>query len=213
MPGGRPPGPVVRNVQPPVIGQRGGQPPAGGPRTFGPNMNGNPNGRGLPQTGRAPGMPGVRSNNVMNSPAGKAGMDTRGVFGTRASKLGGTPQSSTIAGGSRAAGVRSPKIKSGGEQLNRGVIRGAKQATSGAGNGGFGAGNKGGKRRDEREAVISSSFEEEGLFNVDQTVVPGVIRGWTPPAEQQHTAGPAFGERPGKFRAPKKKNDFDDDDW
>ena len=140
-------------------------------------------------------------------------MDTRGVFGSRASKLGGSP--SAPAGRTATPGVRAPKIKSGGEQLNRGVIRGAKgPGASGRTDGGFGAGRGSARKKDREKAKYLGEATEDSLFNVDQTVVPGVIRGWTPPAEQEHTAGPAFGERPGKVQRRKdSKFDFDDDDW
>jgi hypothetical protein len=141
-------------------------------------------------------------------------MDTRGVFGTRASKLGGPaqPGSQIANGASRAPGVRAAKLRSGGEELNRGVIRGAKQGSAPSAQPGI-SGRRGGTRRDEDGKLIHSDYEEEGLFNVDQHTVPGVIRGWTPQSDQQHTAGPAFGERPGKFTKKKNKYNFDDDDW
>lgn len=161
--------------------------------------------------GRAPGVrtPG----SIMNArpgAVGNAGAASRGVFGTRASKLGGPTQTTPIGNSARGgqAGVRSPRAKSGGEQLNRGVIRGAKQP-GGAQNGMGALGRGQNKKVDDRDPVKSDG-PEENLFDVDKQTVPGVIRGWTPPpVEQQHTAGKSvFGERLGKFRT--KKNE---DDW
>ena len=180
-------------------------------------------GRSAP--GMRPGMaPGTRGGK--NVRVGRAGMDSRGVFGTRASKTGGvsrptaTANGKTVGGakpvtpsagrGTGAPGVRAPRVKSGGEQLNRGVIRGAKGSTAQAAH--VMAPKSGGRKKDDKDKDLYRDVEENA-FALDHEYVPGVIRGYTPPKEQEHVAGPTFGERPGKRASNKKKFDFDDDDW
>lgn len=188
------PTPTVRPVTPPVIGQRG-------------------------PTGPSTAPPGIRSNPMVNPTPGRAGMDSRGVFGTRASKLGPNAAGQASAPGQstgQGAGVRSASpVSSGNHGLSRGVIMGAKQngAKAAAPMAG-GARGKVRRRDEERTATIASDGPLDNVFSVDRTVVPGVIRGWTPPAETEHNAGPAmFGERPGKAANRKKKQEDDWDDW
>lgn len=180
-------GPQVRSVSPSVIGQRPGTAAGAG-------------------TG-----PGVRTSSIANAKSGKSGMDSRGVIGSRASKAAGnTAKSTPIANG--GAGVRTPRTKSGGNDPGRAVIRGAKQPTAAAaGAAGQAKKDKESERDAERTAAVDGG---EGLFSVGQTVVPGVIRGWTPPPEQEHNPGPTlFGERPGKRKAKEDKKKKDDWDW
>ncbi|ADD45123.1 hypothetical protein [Stackebrandtia nassauensis] len=228
-PAPRPPGRTV----PPVIGQRGPVGPGPGPnaRTMtGPSIANaqrpNPTVRPLSppvigqRTMTGPNVPppttaGTRANPMLNptSRVGQAGMDTRGVFGTRASKMAGPANLP----GNQGAGVRTPMVRTGAEGLSRGVILGAKQPGAPAAVAPTAGGARGTVRRrdEERTATIESDGPLDDLFNVDKTVVPGVIRGYTPETDAEHTAGPAvFGERPGKS-VKRKKKDIDDswDDW
>jgi hypothetical protein len=205
------PNPVVRNVNPRVIGGRNGlRGPAGEP---------------IEGAGPRTGVPGSRVGRMgPNMKAGIAGKDTRGVFGTRQSKMAQAAEGE-MPGGARA-GVRAPSMRANNTGLSRGVIRGAKAGgmsaeegmnsrAGGAGRYGAAAGAKGRRKQDEREATLSSDGPLDDVFAIDQTVVPGVIRGHDVD-DTEHTAGPAaFGERPGKNVKKDKKKDFDAewDDW
>ena len=220
--GGRPGGPgnfgrsrtapPVRGIQPPVIGGRPGATPGATPPRAG-MPGGAPRG-GMPRTapgvpsafgrqnaaptsgGRAPsGAPGVRG----MTPPSRA-IANNGVIGSRQSQA----AARSGAGGTQpqAPGVRAAKVKSGGEHLNRGVIRGAKHGVAPAkahGDTAYGQRpGRGGVLKVEDEDGVESTYEEE-VFTVDQKVVPGVIRG--------HKAPKAAAD--GRDRRPA----FDDDDW
>ena len=93
-------------------------------------------------------------------------------------------------------------MKSGGEQLNRGIIRGAKQGAAPAkpqGDLNYGQRpGRGGVLKSKDEDGVESTYEEE-IFTVDQQVVPGVIRGHKTPQKSSRDGNrPAFD---------------DDDDW
>jgi len=110
----------------------------------------------------------------------------------------------------QAPGVRAPKLRSGGEQLNRGVIRGAKAGGTAPTYKDSNYGSRPGRggvvrKREDDENTIESTYEEQ-VFTVNQEVVPGVIRGWS--GQRPPKAGPASGARGGA-----QNSSFDDDDW
>ncbi|GAA4923285.1 hypothetical protein LX16_5120 [Stackebrandtia albiflava] len=216
--------PPVRNIQPPVIGPRspmpgtGGKPVPGGPGGPGRGMpvpanrppgvpqgfnsKSKPGGAPPARTGPMPGVRGGPKNRPSQQrPGQRVPVDMRP---TRFSKSN-LPVPPTSRATQPAPGVRAPKVKSGGDQLNRGVIRGAKAGKlSGTFQDNYGArpGRTGVvKRRDDEEGV-ESTYEEQ-VFTVDQNVVPGVIRGVS--GQRPKKQAPSLGGGNAAFD--------DDDDW
>jgi|GEM_PF-3848532 len=202
--------PQVRNLQPPVIRGTGpnGNPPVG-PRGGGPTPSRNAPGvpsnfnqrGGQPSTSN-PANPGVRGG--PQRPAGPGtGPSTRGVIGSRQSQAAARAGAPGTGGQQQSPGVRAAKMKSGGDQLNRGVIRGAKQAAPAA----RPADNygqrpaRGGVLKSKDEDGVESTYEEQ-VFTVDQQVVPGVIRGYK---NNSKASGGRGGNNKPAFD--------DDDDW
>lgn len=123
------------------------------------------------------------------------------VFGSRQAQA--AARSSGTGSPTQQPGVRAPRVKSGGDHLNRGVIRGAKQGSAPA----RPAGDINYGQRPARNGVVKTKEEdgvestyEEQVFTVDQQVVPGIIRGHKSPPKSNpgHSGRPAFD---------------DDDDW
>lgn len=193
----RPTAPQVRNLQPPVIRGTG---PNGAPQRNAPGVPPKFNPRVSPSTSN-PANPGVRGGTQRPTGPGN-GPTTRGVIGSRQSQAaaarGAAPTSQP-----QQPGVRAAKMKSGGDQLNRGVIRGAKQQSSSPARqtaDKYGARPaRGGVLRSKDEDGVESTYEEQ-VFTVDQQVVPGVIRGY------KDTSKPSSG------RGGNNKPVFDDDD-
>lgn len=178
-------------------GMRGGM-PGGTPRT----APGVPSGFGKQNTPQAkpnPGTPGVRGGQPA---ATRPVISQKGVIGSRqaqAAARGGASAPSQA----QTPGVRAARVRSGGDQLNRGIIRGAKQGVAPAkpaGDVNYGQRPaRGGVLKTGDDDGIESTYEEE-VFTVDQQVVPGVIRGHKTPKSS------------GNGRGGRAAFD-DDDDW